>query len=289
MTNQAELFIDCRNSLAEGPIWLAARQELFWVDIGGHTLNSANTDGEVLNCWNFGEPVSAAAIIDQNNLLVASASKLIRFNIETGERQTEIELEADITTSRSNDGRVNPAGGFWIGTMGNDGAKENGAMYQYRAGKLTKLWGDAGIPNATSFSPDGTTAYWANTRVRKILKCSIDPQTGLPTSDLQDHIIVERGAPDGAVVDAEGYLWSARWGGGCIVRHAPDGSTDRIIEVPVSNVTCPAFGGPNLQTLYITTARQGLSEEKLAEQPQAGSIFTIELDVPGQAEPAVVL
>jgi sugar lactone lactonase YvrE len=98
-----------------------------------------------------------------------------------------------------------------------------------------------------------------------------------------------RGHPDGAIVDSEGYLWNARWGGSCVVRHAPDGSIDRIIEVPVSQVTCPAFGGPELKTLFITTANKNMSAEQLAAEKIAGGVFAFEVDVAGQPEPLIVL
>src|SRR5262249_49469933 len=150
---------------------------------------------------------------------------------------------------------INPAGGFWIGTMSRKGDHEpnSGAVYQYRGGTLTTLFAQISIPNAICFSPDGGTAYFADTPTKKMLKRPIDAATGLPTGDWTLFADTEghRGYPDGAIVDAEGYVWSARWGGNCVVRHAPDGSIDRVVEVPSANVTCPALGGPDLKTLYI--------------------------------------
>lgn len=291
MSDQAELFIDCCNELGEGPFWHPTRNELFWFDIVGQTLSNATAKGEILNTWNFDEAVAAAAVIDNDNLLIATASKLIRFTISTDQRELHMPLEADNPNTRSNDSRVNPAGGFWVGTMGQYGGENAGSVYQYRAGELKKLWGDVGVPNSTCFSPDGTTAYWADTGTGKIRKCATDPKTGLPAGEWHDHIDTNshRGKPDGAVIDSKGYLWSARWGGGCVVRHKPDGEIDRVIDVPTSNVTCPAFGGEDLKTLYLTTARQGLSEEQLAAQPHAGSVFSIRVDVPGLPETLVVL
>lgn len=289
MSRIAELFIDCRNELGEGPLWHPGRSELFWFNITGKTLNNADASGKVLNTWNFNEPVTAAAIIDNETLLIATASKLIRFSIANGTHELHMPLEADNPDTRSNDSRVNPAGGFWIGTMSLIGDRTAGSVYQYRAGKLEKLFGNIGIPNSTCFSPDGTLAYWADTPSGKIRKCAIDPQTGMPVGEWQDHIDTGGGRPDGAVIDSEGYLWSARWGGGCVVRHAPDGSIDEIIDVPVSNITCPAFGGDDLKTLYLTTARQSLSPEQLEKEPQAGGIFSLQVDVPGLPETTLKL
>jgi sugar lactone lactonase YvrE len=202
------------------------------------------------------------------------------------------EIEADNPLTRTNDSRVHPSGAFWIGTMTKSEEEAPiGAVYHYRAGALTTLKSGIKIPNATCFSPDGRIAYWTDTPTKKIMQCATDPQTGLPVgewtlfADIEGH----RGYPDGAVVDAEGYLWNARWGGSCVVRHAPDGSIDRVVEVPVSQVTCPAFGGPDLKTMFITTAAKNLSAEQLAAEKHAGSLFAIDLDVAGQPETPVVL
>src|SRR5690606_17072193 len=137
----------------------------------------------------------------------------------------------------------------------------------------------------------GRIAYWTDTPTQKILKCAVDPATGLPVGDWQLFADVSghRGYPDGAVVDSAGYLWNARWGGGCVVRHAPDGSIDRVVEVPVSQVTCPAFGGEDLRRLFITTANKNLSAEQLAAEKVAGGVFFIDVDVTGQPEPLIQL
>ena len=291
MNQSAELFVDCRNELGEGLIWHHLRNELFWFDITGQKLFNADQNGHVLNTWAFEEPVAAAAIIDQDMLLLAKASSLTQFSIANGNENSLLPLEADNSATRSNDSRVNPAGGFWVGTMSRTGAKNAGAVYQYRAGQLEKLFDGISIPNATCFSPDGTIAYWTDTPTGIIRKCSIDPLSGKPVSEWQDHIDTNdhRGLPDGAVIDSQGYLWNARWGGSCVIRYAPDGTIDRTIEVPASNITCPAFGGKDFKTLYITSAREGLDEQQLAAQPHAGSVFSIETDVAGLAETPIKL
>jgi sugar lactone lactonase YvrE len=182
---------------------------------------------------------------------------------------------------------VNPAGGFWIGTMSRRGGQDVGAgtVYQYRSGMLETVLPNITIPNSTCFSPDGRTAYFADTTTTIIRKCPIDPETGLPAGEWTEFARTDGlGSPDGAVVDSEGYLWSARWGGSAVVRHAPDGSVDRIVELPVSRVTCPCLGGDDLRTLYITTAREHMTPEELEKEPLSGSIFSIRVDVPGQPE-----
>ncbi len=287
MTNrQADLFIDCRNDLGEGPIWHHLRNELFWFDINGHRLHSANAAGELLDTWQFDEPVSAAAVVDGESLLVATATGLVRFFPDSDKRETVVPLEADNTDTRSNDGRVDRAGGFWIGTMSQSGDRMGGSVYRYRDGNIETLMSGIHVPNATCFAPDGSFAYWADTPTGKLLRCPLDRDTGAPAGDWEELLDTtgHRGLPDGAVTDSQGYIWTARWGGGCVVRHAPDGAIDMVVDVPASNVTCPAFGGADLKTLYITTARAELSPGELADQPHAGSVFSLRVDVPGSPE-----
>ena len=285
MNAKADLFIDARCELGEGPLWHSLAKRLFWFDITNRTLFGATESGEIVHRIEFDDAVSAAGVIDADSLLVAQAGALLRLSLTEGTRVEVAPLERDKPTNRPNDGRVDPAGGLWIGTMNRADNAPTGALYQYRHGTLTTILPKVGIPNATCFSPDGRTAYFADTLTTRIRKVAIDPDTGLPVGAWSEFADTEgHGWPDGAVVDSEGYLWSARWGGSCVVRHAPDGSVDRIVELPVSNVTCPAFGGADLRTLYITSARQGLSAAELEAQPHAGSVFSIRVDVPGQTE-----
>lgn len=291
MTDTARLLIDCQCALGEGPFWHPFRQELFWFDINNQTLFSASAEGAITGTWRFDEIVAAAAVVDRDTLVLATETALRRFDLVTGVSETVVPLEADNPGNRTNDSRVHPSGGFWIGTMSKAEDGPKGAVYHYRASTLRRIIDHAAIPNATCFSPDGRIAYWTDTPSKKIMQCPTDPATGLPTgpwklfADVEGH----RGYPDGAVVDAEGYLWNARWGGSCVVRHAPDGSVDRIIEVPVSQVTCPAFGGPGLKTLFITTANKTMSAEQLAAEKVAGGIFAIEIDIAGLPETPITL
>ncbi|MDB5561938.1 MAG: 1,4-lactonase [Hyphomicrobiales bacterium] len=287
MNLSADLFIDSKCTLAEGPMWHPEREELFWFDIHERTLFRANVAGEILQKYLFEGKASAAAVIDRDTVLVASVGALLRLNLVSGRTDYVLPLEVDKPGNRPNDSRVNPAGGFWIGTMADKEDGPKGSVYQYRAGKLERLFGEITVTNSICFSPDGATAYFSDTPTKKILKRPIDPATGMPTGDWSVFVDVEghRGSPDGSVVDTEGFLWSARWGGGCVVRHAPDGSIDRVIELPTAKVTCPAFGGPELKTLYITTA---CNDDITTDGPErGGGIFSIKLDIAGQREPTL--
>jgi sugar lactone lactonase YvrE len=215
------------------------------------------------------------------------AGAMLRFDLDTGAKSMLAPFEADKPGNRPNDGRVDPTGGFWIGSMGRANSRETapGAVYQYKAGGFITILRDIKVPNSTCFSPDGRTAYFTDAG-EVIRKCPIDPTTGLPVGEWSDFAASPEGLghADGSVVDSEGYLWSARWGGSAVVRFAPDGHVDRVVTLPVSRVTCPAFGGADLRTLYITTAREGLSADQLAKEPHAGSVFALQVDVPGLPE-----
>ena len=291
MSETAQLLIDSHCALGEGPVWHDGRQQLFFLDINNRQLFAASVDGQVEQSWTFDEMMAAIAIIDDGALALVGETGLKRLDLGTGKVTHLIDIERDVPANRGNDSRVHPSGAFWIGTMVKDEGPKNGAVYHYRSGALNKIVSNAAIPNATCFSPDGRTAYWADTPEQKILKCETDPETGMPVgewaifADVKDH----RGFPDGAVIDSEGYLWSARWGGSCVIRYAPDGTIDRTVEVPVSQVTCPAFGGKDLKRLFITTAAKGLSSEQVEKEQVAGGVFFIDLDVAGLPEARIKL
>jgi sugar lactone lactonase YvrE len=287
MKDTAELFIDSRCELGEGVFWHPLQDRLFWFDILNKTLFSATAGGIMVDRFTFDTIVTAAGVIDADNLAIASASGIYRLELSTDTRELIVPLGADSAMTRTNDGRVNKAGGFWIGTMGlkDPGKVAAGSLYQVRAGEVTTLLSDVFIPNGTCFSPDGRTAYFADTTLGAMRKVAIDPETGLPNGEWMDFTDARPpGTPDGAVTDAEGFVWSARWGGSAVMRFAPDGRVDRVVKLPVSRVTCPALGGKDLRTLYLTSARENMTSEELAAEPLAGSVFAIEVDVPGLPE-----
>lgn len=291
MNDTAKLLVDCQCALGEGPFWHPGRQRIFWFDINNKRLFSATAEGAVDRKWDFDEMAAAAAIIDDDTLAIAAETGLKRLDLASGAVDHLVDIEQDIPGNRTNDSRVHPSGAFWIGTMPKDEGAPEGAVHHYRGGTLQRIIASAAIPNATCFSPDGTIAYWSDTPTGAIMTCSLDPATGLPTSEWRLFADTSDlpGHPDGAVVDSEGYLWNARWGGSCVIRFAPDGSVDRTIDVPVSQVTCPAFGGKDLKRLFITTANKTLPPEQLATEKVAGGLFYIDLDVAGQPETPILL
>lgn len=291
MTDTAEIFIDCRCNLAEGPFWHPQRRELFWFDIMKGRLFRADAGAKVLDRIQFDEPVSAAALIDYDTLMIASASGLLRLDIASGSHQKLFDLEAEKPKTRSNDARVAPDGSWWIGTMGKAGGEGAGALYHFAEGQFTTLLTEITVSNATCFSPDGSTAYFTDTPTQQIRKVALNAETGLPDGPWEVFVDLsgQAGFPDGAVTDSEGFVWNAEYGGGRVVRYTPDGKVDRIVEVPCPNVTCPAFGGEDLKTMFITTASQGLSDAVKQQFPLSGGIFSFEVDMPGVAEPVLRL
>lgn len=276
----------CR--LGEGPLWHPLRQQLFWFDILDNRLLTREAGRP--RDWVFPGHVSAAGWIDENRLLVASETALHLFDIEAGEAEILVPLEADEPRTRSNDGRADPQGGFWIGTMGKRAEPGLGAIWRYHRGELRRLFASVTIPNAIAFSPDGGHAQFADTVTGQVMRVRLGRE-GWPEGEPEVHLDL-RGEglnPDGAAIDAEGNLWLAEWGAFRVSCYAPDGRRLRTVAVPAEQTTCPAFGGADLATLYCTSARQGLGAEDLAQYPRSGMTFAVEGTGRGQAEHRVIL
>lgn len=275
--------------LGEGPLWHPLRQQLFWFDIVGKRM--LTREGNQPRSWQFDEYVSAAGWVDKDTLLIASETGLWRFDLLTGQKELIAPLETDDTITRSNDGRADPWGGFWIGTMGKNAEPGAGAIYRYWQGELRQLVPDVNISNAICFSPDRSCAYYADTATKQAMRWSLNAANGWPEGDSTVFLDlrVECLNPDGAVVDANGNLWIAQWGAGRVAAYSPAGHFLTAIPFNAAHTSCPAFGGTDLTTLYCTTAREGLDEETLVNQPSNGMTFAATGAGKGQAEHRVVL
>ena len=284
--SQAEIFDEGRCYLGEGPLWHPGTGTLFWFDIIAGTLHART--GTRSRSWEFGEPASAAGWIGETELLVATASGLRRFDLASGRGDLLVPFPGGAVPLRPNDGRADPAGGFWIGTMGLKAEPGAGAIYRYAGGELRRLHDGISIPNSIAFAPDGTAAYFADTPTRRIMRQPLDAD-GWPAGDPAVFVDLsgEGLNPDGSVVDADGCLWNAQWGAGRVARYTPDGRFERAVKIPASNASCPAFGGADLATLYVTSAREGLSNDDLKSQPLAGAVFSVAAGVRGLPEPGV--
>lgn len=245
---------DTRCTLGEGPLWHPERAEFFWFDIIGCKLHS------LAKTWEFDEMVSAAGWIDRATMLIASETRLFVFDLETGHQRDLSPLEADMPHTRSNDGRADPQGGFWIGTMGKRAEKGAGSIWRWYRGELRKLFDEISIPNAISFAPDGRSACFTDTVTQQVMRVALDAQ-GWPAAPAECWLDL-RGTPykpDGAVFDAGGNFWLAQWGAGRVAAYAPNGDFLRAVSFSAAHTSCPAFGGPDLTDLYCTTAREGLA------------------------------
>ena len=278
-----EVFDKRACKLGEGPLWHPLRKQFFWFDILGKRLMT-QVDGQPHH-WQFDEYVSAAGWVDINTLLIASESELFRFDLETGARQSLVPLEADIKHTRSNDGRADPWGGFWIGTMGINAEVGAGAIYRFYRGALQKIISPLTITNSIAFSPDKAFAYYADTRDHRIMRQPLSPSDGWPVAapEVFVDLAAEALNPDGSVVDSEGCLWNAQWGANRVARYAPDGHFVSAVTLPAKQTSCPAFGGGNLQTLFVTTAAIGLAGK------EEGLTYRSDVGISGQEEHQVVL
>lgn len=279
-----------RCELGEGAFWHPKRAELFWFDILGHRLYGSGRH------WDWDEPVSAAGWVDLDRIIVASASGLWVLNLKTDARDLLVPLEADNPETRSNDGKADPWGGFWIGTMSRTGERNKGAIYRWYRGELRQLHAPWSTPNALSFDMGRSIAYLSDTPRHTVFRQALDPETGWPVAEPEVFLDLsaEELHPDGATVDSEGRLWTAQWGAGRVACYGPDGTYLGEERFRASQTSCPAFGGADMDELYVTTAMEGMDEEARAAEPEAGKTFRRQARLDGQpvrglAEPRVIL
>lgn len=275
--------------LGEGPLWHPLRQQLFWFDIVSKRL--LTRDGDTPKSWDFEEMVSAAGWIDENRLLIASETKLFAFNLSNGSQVDVAPLEADMPHTRTNDGRADPWGGFWIGTMAKENPGPNGAFYRFYKGELRTLFDGLGIPNACCFSPCRSFAYFTDTATGMIKRVRLNPDDGWPASEPTDWLDLsgQEWGPDGAVIDANGNFWNAQWNGWRVACYSPEGKLLRTVDVDAAHTSCPAFGGPDMTTLFCTTAGGRVSDEDRIRSSHHGKVFAATGIAKGQAEHQVIL
>ena len=279
------------NRCGEGVIWHEANAAVYWTDINRFLIHRFTPADNCVRSWMFNEPVTALSLTNNDAVIVvALASRIILWEPGTDSRRDPIFKLEGWPQVRLNDGRADPRGSFWVGTMRNnvnpDGSLgeaggQDGMLYRIDAdGRTTIHRRNIGISNTLAWSPDRRRFYTGDTLANVIWAFDYDPQTGDITNERPFLKDFSRGLPDGSTVDSEGYLWNCRYFGGCIVRVAPEGKIDRVIEMPVKNVTTCTFGGPALQTLYVTTA----SNDAAPGDRLAGGLFAIETDMVGQPE-----
>lgn len=275
----------------EGAVFHAAENALYWTDINRFLIHRYDAASQNVKTWFFDEPVTALILTSApGTLAVVLGSRLILWDPANDARRNYGFRLAGWPQVRCNDARADPRGSLWIGSMGNnvnaDGSSGNverghGALYRLNPDLSVKEFRrDLGIANTLAWNPQRTKFYFADSMANIVYQYDYDFQNGSISNECPFLQGFERGSPDGSAMDSEGFLWNCRYGGGCIVRVAPNGAIDRVVEMPTPNITTCTFGGTNLRTLYITTAAAGAKPGDRF----AGGLFTLETEIPGQPE-----
>ena len=280
----ASLLYPCNCILGEGAFWHEARQSFFWVDIEGKRLYEYATQNTKVNSWPFQHRPSFIALDTHGQLVIAFQGGIAQFDLQTENLHWLVNIETDNTELRTNDGAIDSAGRLWIGTMNVQFKEGAGALYCLSNDlSLTKKIGGLTIPNGLVWSLDDRTMFHIDSPSRKVQAYSFDKKTGAIVFERTAVTIPpEMGTPDGMSIDEEGMLWIAHWDGFGVYRWNPDnGKLLDKIEVPVPQVSSCAFGGPNYDQLFITTARERFSAELIAKYPDSGSIYVARPGVRG--------
>ena len=279
-----ELVFDARAELAESPVWDDRRARLWWVDIMAGIVHLTDPSTGSDRTFAAGQPVGALGLRERGGPVLAVRDGFASLR-EQGGLDLIAAVEIDDRTTRMNDGKVGPDGGFWAGTMAMDERPGAGRLYRLDPdGTVSEQLDGVTISNGLDWSDDGRHFYYIDTPTRRVDRFDVAAD-GRAISGRQ--VAVDRGAratgwPDGMTVDADGYLWVCLWDGWAVERYSPDGRLDQRIALPVAQVTSCAFGGPNLEELYITTAREGFPAGGRHDQQHAGSIFRVRPGVRGR-------
>ncbi len=278
----ADVVLDAHAEVGEGPTWDRVRQQLWWVDIPRGAIHRFDPASGTDHVHVVDQPVGAVVVRRGGDLLLAVRDG---FGVlEEGRLKIVAAVEADGAGNRMNDGKVDPAGRFWAGTMASDAAAGAGALYRLQKDhRVDTVLSGLTISNGMDWSLDDQTMYFIDSAGGSVQAFSYDRRTG--AIDAPRTLIVipeEDGVPDGMTVDSAGFLWIAVWGGAAVRRYSPDGELVGEVRLPVSQVTSCAFGGPTMHDLYITTASKELTPAQREEQPHAGALFHVRPGVAGR-------
>jgi sugar lactone lactonase YvrE len=276
---------DTRDLLGEGPVWDARTQALWWVDIRLPAVRRYDWRHQATKTYAMPEMVGSLAVRDDGTLLLALKSALVYWNPETGLIDKVAAPEAGRPAQRFNDGKCDPRGRFFAGTMNDTAREPDGTLYRFDGKACEPVRRGITIPNSLAWSPDGRTMYFADSWTREIGAFAYDPDTGAMGARRVFATVAAPAIPDGATVDAQGYLWCALYDGWKIARFAPDGRVERTIDLPVQRPTSCQFGGPDLDVLFVTSATQKLPDEELVRQPFACALLAIDAGIKGLPEP----
>jgi len=284
MNRAITVVADVRAVLGEGPVWVAREQALYWLDIKGRRLFRINDEG--FREWPTAMRVGSIAPRGGGGFIAGTDGGF--YTVEVGDELAFTRLfdpEEDLPDNRFNDGKVDRDGRFWAGTMDDTEQAAVGTLYRLEdINGSTIIDQGYGVTNGPAFSPSGDWMYHTDSVRRRIYRFPLAPDGTVGVREIFLHFTAQEGYPDGMTVDAEGCLWVAFWDGWAVRRFGPDAALLDTIEVPVQRPTSIAFGGPDLDRMYITSARVGLDETALAVQPYAGALFMVEAGIKGIAE-----
>ncbi|MFB6460369.1 SMP-30/gluconolactonase/LRE family protein [Bradyrhizobium tunisiense] len=275
--HRVETAVASADILGETPLWCDRSRKLWWIDIDGRlhqSFDPATGAHHVSSCdCQF---LGSQALTSDGSHLLARDLRLSRRVSDEAPPADFCEVECGLD-NRFNDGRVDARGRLWIGTMDNQLHRPNGALYRVTGdGEVARIFEDVIVTNGIAFAPDNRTFYFTDTRRYRTWMFDFDVDDGvIRNRRLFADYSASQERPDGACVDAAGGLWTAFFSGGRVVRYRPDGQIDTIIPMPVTNPTCLCFGGRDLETLYVTTARKFLDPRQLSIEPQAGHVLAI--------------
>ena len=274
--------LEARAELGECPVWDERSQAFYFADIHAPALHRFDPATGAVKCWEMPAKLGSFALDDSGGgAVLALATGFARLDFASGAITVLANPLAGIAEHRFNDGGADPAGRFWAGTMHASGRRASGRVFCLEGGDARAVFGGFFVPNGFAWSPDGARFY-LNDSPRAMFVADFDAASGTaaPPHVFAD-VSAAPGYPDGMAVDAEGFLWNARWDGGGVARFAPDGRLDRFVPLPVSRPTSCAFGGPKLDRLYVTSARVGLDAATLAREPLAGAVLAFDPGVAG--------
>ena len=275
--------------LGESPIWSAAEQALYWVDIRNPMIYRWDPISGDLKNWRIQTEIGSIGFAGEGRLIAGTRMGFAYICLADGDFEELEDPEGDgrMNAVRLNDGKVDRRGRFWCGSMEDPGYGEVASLYRFDPDhSVHRMEGPVQISNAICWSPDDTVMYFADSRKQAVWAYDFDIDAG--TIDNQRTFIEvpeDEGVPDGATVDSEGFVWVAHMRGGRVKRYDPDGKVEREICFTVSLTSCPAFGGPDMSTLYVTTASSRFEPADFEREPDAGSLFAVETDVRGLPEP----
>lgn len=282
-----EVAIPARASVGEGPLWSVAESALYWVDVPAGALHRFELGSGATRDWQLPSEVGSIALRAGGGAIAALRTGFALVDLDSGEVEQLEDPEADEPRTRFNDGKCDRRGRFWAGTMDLDERAPLGALYRFSGpGRCERMLDGIGLSNGLGWSPDDRTMYHTDSLTAVIMAYDYDIDSGTLSSPRRFAVDRHQAVPDGLTVDADGCVWSVKWDGWRVVRYTPDGRVDREVALPVGHPTSCTFGGDGLDVLFVTSAREGLGQAALADQPLAGSVFAIEPGVQGLPEPS---